>query len=110
MTTVRPAASAFGWLTVGVVEIVTDRLPCATAQAPSVTDSFSTTEPVRALRITFAAGLDSVTGRFSMSAMKATRRSVSTGMLTRTMRASTATAVPGPLAWLMACATELAVW
>ncbi len=51
-----PADSALGWLTTGVELMVTDRLPCATAQAASVTAWFITTEPVRALITTFAAG------------------------------------------------------
>ena len=91
-TTVWPLATAApGWLTTGVVLIVTDRLPCATAQAPSVTASFITTEPVRALRTTLAAGLASCTGRFSMSAMKATRSSgVGRACCTRTTRPSSA--------------------
>ena len=40
----------------GVVLIVTERLPCATAQAVSVTAWFMTIEPVRALITTLAAG------------------------------------------------------
>ena len=94
----------------GVVLIVTDRLPCATAQAPSVTASFMTTEPVRALSTTRAAGRSSSSGRFSMSARKATRSPAgAAGMRTRTVRPSRAVAVPSPLAALMASATARAV-
>ena len=76
--------TAPGWLTTGVELIVTDRLPCATAQAASVTAWFITTEPVRALSTTLAAGAASSSARFSMSARKATRASVDAGMRTRT--------------------------
>ena len=71
VTTVWPVrANGSGWLTDGVVLIVTDRLPCATAQAASVTAWFITIEPVRALITTLAAGVGGLTSRFSMSAMK----------------------------------------
>ena len=66
-----------------MVLIVTDRLPCATAQAASVTAWFITTEPVRALITTLAAGVASSTSRFSISARKATRASADSGMRTR---------------------------
>jgi hypothetical protein len=89
--------------------MVTDRLPCATAQGPSVTASFSTTEPVRALSTMRAARRSSSTGRFSMSARKPTRASLSAGTFTRTTRPSSALAVPSPLALLMALATARAV-
>ena len=44
-----------GWLTTGVAFTVTVSAPWATAQLPSVTASFITTEPVRALSTTRAA-------------------------------------------------------
>ena len=53
------------WLTTGVELIVTDRLPCATAQGSSITLRFNTTEPVREFRITFALASSKVTLRFS---------------------------------------------
>ena len=65
-----PRENGSGWLAVGVVLIVTDRLPCATAQAASVTAWFITTEPVRALITTLADGVACRMSRFSMSARK----------------------------------------
>ena len=49
VTVVCPCDSPLGWLTVGVVLMLIDRLPCAMAQGPSVTDWFITIEPVREL-------------------------------------------------------------
>jgi hypothetical protein len=49
VTTVCRRDSGAGWLITGVELMVTDRLPCATAQGPSVTAWFITIEPVRAL-------------------------------------------------------------
>ena len=110
VTTVRPVSeNGFGWLTCGVELIVTDRLPCATAQASSVTDWFITTEPVRALITTLAAGVARATSRFSMSARKATRASVDAGMRTRTTRPSSACAVPLPIRALIERTTSRAV-
>ena len=101
--------NGIGWLTVGVVLIVTERLPCATAQAARVTAWFITTEPVRALITTLAAGVEGLTSRFWISAMKATRASVDSGMRTRIARPSIASAVPGPMRALIAFTTSRAV-
>ena len=60
VTTVCPPDSGAGWLITGVELMVTDRLPCATAQGPSVTDWFTTIEPVRALITTRAEGVVAV--------------------------------------------------
>ena len=107
--TVRPPDKGPGWLTTGVVVMVTVRLPCATAQGPSVTASFITSEPVRALSTTRAEGRASSSDRFSMSDRKATRLPSPSGMRTRTLRPSSACAVPAPLALLMVSATRPAV-
>jgi hypothetical protein len=110
VTTVRPVfENGFGWLTCGVELIVTERLPCATAQAASVTDWFITTEPVRALITTFADGVARATSRFSMSARNATRASVDAGMRTCTTRPSRACAVPLPIRSLIERTTSRAV-
>ena len=61
VTTVAPCEKGAGWLTWGVVEIETDRLPWATALCPSVTDWFITTEPVRAFTMTRARGRTAAT-------------------------------------------------
>src|SRR6185369_7600365 len=58
VTMVWPArANGPGWLAIGVVLTVTERLPCATAHGASVTAWFMTIEPVRALITTLAAGI-----------------------------------------------------
>ena len=84
-----------------MVLIVTARLPCATAQEPSVTASFITTEPVRALSTTRAAG-----SQFHVQVLDVGQEGhalVGGGrMLHCTVRPSSALAVPAPLAVLMA--------
>ena len=89
--------------------MTTARLPCATAHAASVTDSFITIEPVRPLRTILAEGGASSSCRFSTSAMKATRASADSGMRTRTLRPSSACATPSPILRLITRATSRAV-
>jgi len=72
-----------GWLMMGVELMLTDRLPWAIAQGPSVTAWFNTIEPVRELITTLAAGMDAVNGISSISAMKAMRALESVGDLSR---------------------------
>jgi hypothetical protein len=91
------------------VLIVTDRLPCATAQAARVTAWFMTIEPVRALITTLADGIACLMSRFSISAMNETRASADGGMRTRTTRPSTASAMPLPILALIARTTSRAV-
>ncbi len=55
-SSLRVLTSLAKYAAFGVVPMVIDRLPCATAQGPSVTAWFSTTEPVRALMTTLADG------------------------------------------------------
>ena len=109
-TTVWPCDSGPGWLMTGVELMVIDRLPCAMAHGPSVTAWFSTTEPVRALITTLAAGCATSIGSSSSSAMKLTRSPGLVGACTCTVRPSSAVAWPGPWRALMACATRRAVW
>jgi hypothetical protein len=75
--------------------IVTDRLPCATAQASSVTAWFITTEPVRALITTLAAG-----GELDVEVLdvghEGHARVGRSGMRTRTTRPSSACACRRP--------------
>ena len=110
VTTVWPCEKALGWLTTGLELMVIDRLPCAMAQGPSVTAWLSTTEPVRALMTTLAAGADISSGSSSRSAMNPTRAPGSMGARTCTVRPSSAVARPLPSLVLMACATRRAVW
>ena len=98
-----------GWLMTGVALMVTERLPCATAQALSDTAWFITTEPVRALITTLAAGAASSMDRFSTSARKPMRSSGAAGMRTRTVRPLSGWAMPCPILRLMARATSRAV-
>ena len=109
VTTVCPPDSAPGWLTPGVLLIVTERLPWATAQGSTVTSWFITTEPVRALMITLGDASARATGRFSIEARNPTRWCGSTGACTRTWRASSACATPFPNWVLIAAASRFAV-
>ena len=90
VTTVWPPDSGLGWLTTGVELMLTDRLPCAMAQGPSVTAWLSTMEPVRELMMTLAARMEDSSGNSSISAMKLTRALGSIGALTCTVRPSSA--------------------
>jgi len=99
-----------GWLITGVELMLTDRLPWAIAQGPSVTAWLSTIEPVRELITTLAAGEEDSMGSSSISAMKDTRALGSIGARTCTERPSSAWAEPSPKRLLMACATRRAVW
>ena len=110
--TVCPPEKAPGWLTTGVEDTVTERLPCATALGASATDWFITTEPVRAFTITLAGAAVSATSIDSSSARKPTRCAGSRGSGTCTTRASIATAwrpsLPGRrrIFWLIASVTS----
>ena len=109
MTTVWPPRERLRLAITGCALIVTDRLPCATAQAASVTAWFITTEPVRALMMTFGDGSAGVTSRFSSARQKATRCVLSAGACTRIARPSTAVAVSAPSVRLIASTMRVAV-
>ena len=82
--------------------MVTDRLPCATAQGSSLTSWFITTEPVRALTTTRAAASAGVTSIFCSLATKPTRSDARAGARTLIVRPSAACAVSVPNCLLMA--------
>src|ERR1700712_5926354 len=71
VTTVRPRASGLGWLTCGLSEIVTVRLPCATATVATRTSRPITMMPERS-SITILAARSGSTCNCSISVRKAT--------------------------------------
>src|SRR3569623_1735778 len=77
-----PPDSGSGWLTVGFSEIVTVRLPCATAAAVTRTYSPITTVPVRELMMTLAPVVPGSSVRFSSTDTNDTRWPRSRGACT----------------------------
>ena len=109
VTTVWPCDSGAGWLTSALLPITIERLPCATAQASSVTAWFITIEPVRPLSTTLGACWVGVTSSASSAPRKATRWSCCCGACTWITRPFCAVAVAGPKRRFSASTTRLAV-
>src|SRR5712692_7284831 len=108
-TTVRPREKGAGWLTCGVSEMVTVRLPCATATMETRISRPITMMPERS-SITILAGRSGSTCSCSISV-----RSVTTlpwnffGMVICTVEGSSGSAVGEPMKSLTALAMRLAV-
>src|SRR6185437_9175392 len=109
VTTVRPRDSGLGWLTCGLSEIVTVRLPCATATVATRTSRPITMMPERSSMMILAARSGS-TCNCSISVRKATTLPLnSDGIESCTVDGSTGSAVLTPRKSLIAAAIRLAV-
>src|SRR6476620_11785176 len=109
VTTVRPRDSGLGWLTCGLSEIVTVRLPCATATVATRTSRPITMMPERSSMMIFAARSGS-TCNCSISVRNATTLPLnSVGIVSWTVEGSIGSAVLTPRKSLTAAAIRLAV-
>src|ERR1700722_14555265 len=109
VTTVRPRDCGLGWLTCGLSEIVTVRLPCATATVATRTSRPITMMPERSSMIILAARSGS-TCSCSISVRKATTLPLnSPGIDSCTVEGSIGSAVLVPRKSLTAAAMRLAV-
>src|SRR5882757_4418499 len=109
VTTVRPRDSGLGWLTCGLSEIVTVRLPCATATVATRTSRPITMMPERS-SITILAARSGSTCNCSISVRKATTLPLnSAGIESCTVEGSIGSAVWTPRKSLTAAAMRLAV-
>src|SRR5687768_6299483 len=109
VTTVRPRDSGLGWLTCGLSEIVTVRLPCATATVATRTSRPITMMPERS-SMTILAARSGSTCNCSISVRKATTLPLNSGGIEScTVEGSIGSAVLTPRKSLMAAAMRLAV-
>src|ERR1700733_15326316 len=109
VTTVRPRDSGLGWLTCGLSEIVTVRLPCATATVATRTSRPITMMPERSSMMILAARSGS-TCNCSISVRKATTLPLNSGGIDScTVEGSMGSAVLAPRKSLTAAAIRLAV-
>src|SRR6185437_14456455 len=109
VTTVRPRDSGLGWLTCGLSEIVTVRLPCATATVATRTSRPITMMPERA-SMTILAARSGSTCNCSISVRKATTLPLnSAGIASCTVEGSIGSAVLTPRKSLTAAAMRFAV-
>src|SRR4051794_11485185 len=109
VTTVRPRDSGLGWLTCGLSEIVTVRLPCATATVATRTSRPITMMPERS-SMTILAARSGSTCNCSISVRKATTLPLnSAGIASCTVEGSIGSAVLTPRKSLTAAAMRLAV-
>src|SRR6476646_2118905 len=109
VTTVRPRDSGLGWLTCGLSEIVTVRLPWATATVATRTSRPITMMPERS-SITILAARSGSTCNCSISVRKATTLPLnSPGIASCTVDGSIGSAVLTPRKSLTAAAMRLAV-
>src|SRR6202171_779400 len=109
VTTVRPRAKGLGWLTCGLSEIVTVRLPWATATVATRTSRPITMMPERS-SITILAARSGSTCSCSISVRKATTLPLNSGGIEScTVEGSIGSAVLTPRKSLTAAAMRLAV-
>src|SRR6195256_2160791 len=109
VTTVRPRDSGLGWLTCGLSEIVTVRLPCATATVATRTSRPITMMPERSSMMILAARSGS-TCNCSISVRKATTLPLnSAGIESCTVVGSIGSALLAPRKSLTAAAMRFAV-
>src|SRR6476469_8486899 len=109
VTTVRPRDSGLGWLTCGLSEIETVRLPCATATVATRTSRPITMMPERS-SMTILAARSGSTCNCSISVRKATTLPLnSAGIASCTVEGSIGSAVLTPRKSLTAAAMRLAV-
>src|SRR6267143_4169449 len=109
VTTVRPRDSGLGWLTCGLSEIVTVRLPCATATVATRTSRPITMMPERS-SITILAARSGSTCNCSISVRKATTLPLNSGGIEScTVEGSIGSALLVPRKSLTAAAMRLAV-
>src|SRR3982074_3788342 len=109
VTPVRPRDSGLGWLTCGLSEIVTVRLPCATATVATRTSRPITMMPERS-SITILAARSGSTCTCSISVRKATTLPLnSAGIASCTVEVLIGSAVLTPRKSLTAAAMRLAV-
>src|ERR1700704_2007159 len=109
VTVVRPRDSGLGWLTCGLSEIVTVRLPCATATVATRTSRPITMMPERS-SITILAARSGSTCNCSISVRKATTLPLNSGGIEScTVEGSIGSALLAPRKSLTAAAMRLAV-
>src|SRR6266700_1497255 len=109
VVTVRPRDSGLGWLTCGLSEIVTVRLPCATATVATRTSRPITMMPERSSMMILAARSGS-TCNCSISVRKATTLPLNSGGIEScTVEGSSGSALLAPRKSLTAAAMRLAV-
>src|SRR5712672_743088 len=109
VTTVRPRDSGLGWLTCGLSEMVTVRLPCATATVATRTSRPMTMMPERSSMMILAARSGS-TCNCSISVRNATTLPLNSGgIVSCTVEGSIGSAVLTPRKSLTAAAIRLAV-
>src|SRR5882724_2790867 len=109
VVTVRPRDSGLGWLTCGLSEMVTVRLPCATATVATRTSRPMTMMPERS-SMTILAARSGSTCNCSISVRKATTLPLNSGgIVSCTVEGSIGSAVLTPRKSLTAAAIRLAV-